>query len=218
MTVDVRIEPAPSRWERTARRTLDVVGAASALLVGGLLLLAIALWIRLDSPGPALLRQQRVGRGGRPFTFYKFRSMRVDNDDRAHRDLIAAELRGEDTSDGGSTKIKDDPRVTRVGRLLRRTSVDELPQLINILRGDMALVGPRPCLVWEADLFPPEYAERFSVRPGLTGLWQVSGRSAVGTREMLQFDVEYVRGRRLSRDLAILLATIPSMLRGDGAR
>jgi lipopolysaccharide/colanic/teichoic acid biosynthesis glycosyltransferase len=218
MTVDVRIEPAASRWERTARRTLDVVGAASALLVGGLLLLAIALWIRLDSPGPALLRQQRVGRGGRPFTFYKFRSMRVDNDDRAHRDLIAAELRGEDTSDGGSTKIKDDPRVTRVGRLLRRTSVDELPQLINILRGDMALVGPRPCLVWEADLFPPEYAERFSVRPGLTGLWQVSGRSAVGTREMLQFDVEYVRGRRLSRDLAILLATIPSMLRGDGAR
>ena len=126
-----------------------------------------------------------------------------------HRTLIAAELRGEGTSVGGSTKVKDDVRITRSGRFLRRTSLDELPQLINILRGDMAIVGPRPCLTWEADLFPAEFAKRFAVRPGLTGLWQVSGRSTVGTLDMLRLDLEYVRGRRLTWDLAILLATIP---------
>ena len=218
MAVAVHISlPAPW-WERATRRTVDVVASALVLLLGAPLLLAIGVWIRLDSPGPALLRQQRVGLGGHPFTLYKFRSMRVGNDDRAHRTLIAAELNGEDTSEGGSTKVKDDPRVTRAGHLLRRTSLDELPQLINILRGDMTLVGPRPCLVWEADMFPPEFALRFAVRPGLTGLWQVSGRSTIGTREMLRLDLEYVRARRLRGDLVILLATIPSMLRGDGAR
>jgi lipopolysaccharide/colanic/teichoic acid biosynthesis glycosyltransferase len=218
MTVDVHTSPPAPWWERTVRRSIDLVGSALGLLVGFPVLLAIALWVRLDSPGPALLRQKRVGLNGRTFTFYKFRSMRVGNDDQVHRNLIAAELRGEGTFDGGSTKVKDDSRITRAGRFLRRTSLDELPQLINILRGDMALVGPRPCLAWEADMFSPEFAERFAVRPGLTGLWQVSGRSTVGTLEMLRLDVEYVRSRRLSRDLLILLATIPSMLRGDGAR
>jgi lipopolysaccharide/colanic/teichoic acid biosynthesis glycosyltransferase len=217
MTDNVRTSPS-SPWQAAIRRIFDVVGSVLALIVGAPVLLAIGLWIRFDSPGPTLLRQQRVGLGGRPFTFYKFRSMRVGNDDRLHRNLIAAELRGEDTSHGGSTKVEDDPRVTRAGSFLRRTSLDELPQLINILRGDMAFVGPRPCLVWEAEMFPPEFAERFAVRPGLTGLWQVSGRSTLGTLEMLRLDLEYVRGRRLSRDLTILLATLPALLRRDGAR
>jgi lipopolysaccharide/colanic/teichoic acid biosynthesis glycosyltransferase len=201
-----------------AGRTLDLVGATVALLVLLPLLLALALWVRLDSPGPALFRQERLGLGRRPFQTYKFRTMRLGQDDAAHRRLIEAELRGEDTACEGSTKLPDDPRVSRAGRFLRRTSFDELPQLLNVLRGDMSLVGPRPCLAWEAELFPDQYAERFSVRPGITGLWQVSGRSTVGTLDMLRLDLVYVRTRRFSRDLRILLVTIPSMLRGDGAR
>jgi len=144
--------------------------------------------------------------------------MRNGAPDDAHRRLIEAELRGEDTCCDGSCKLAGDPRITRSGAFLRRTSLDELPQLINVLRGEMSLVGPRPCLPWEADLFPPEFADRFTVRPGLTGLWQVSARSTVGTLDMLRMDVAYVRGRRLSVDLRILLATIPSLLRGGGAR
>ena len=144
--------------------------------------------------------------------------MRVGGDDLAHRRLIEAELRGEDTAEGGSTKLPDDDRVTRSGHFLRRTSLDELPQLINVLRGDMSLVGPRPCLPWEADLFPAAFAERFRVRPGLTGLWQVTGRSTVGTLDMLRADLEYLRQRRLTLDVGILIRTVPSLLRGDGAR
>jgi lipopolysaccharide/colanic/teichoic acid biosynthesis glycosyltransferase len=209
---------AAVRWERVARRSVDIVLAGLAALVLAPLLLVVAVAIRLDSPGPALFRQPRIGVDRRPFTLYKFRSMRVGGDDAALRRLIAAELRGEDTSAAGSWKIDADPRVTRVGRLLRRTSLDELPQLLNVLRGQMSLVGPRPCLDWEMTMFPPEYADRFTVRPGLTGLWQINGRSTVGTLDMLRMDVEYVHRRNLVLDMRILLATVPSMLRGDGAR
>jgi lipopolysaccharide/colanic/teichoic acid biosynthesis glycosyltransferase len=205
-------------WERTVLRTLDITASGLALLIMAPTLLALALWIRLDSPGPALLRQERVGHGGRTFPFYKFRSMHIGGDDRAHRALIAAELRGEVVSTEGSTKLQNDPRVTRAGSFLRRTSLDEVPQLLNVLRGDMTLVGPRPCLSWEAEMFPPEYAGRFSVRPGLTGLWQVGSRSTVGTLEMLEMDMEYVRTRNLRLDIRLLLGTVPSLLRGGGAR
>jgi lipopolysaccharide/colanic/teichoic acid biosynthesis glycosyltransferase len=218
MTVELPpARPAP-RWERVARRSLDILGASVALLVTGPFLLALALWIRLDSSGPALLRQERVGLRGRTFTLFKFRSMRVGGDDRAHRELIAAELRGEVVAAGGSTKLARDARITRAGRFLRKTSLDEVPQLLNVLRGDMSLVGPRPCLPWEAEMFPAEFAARFAVRPGLTGLWQVTARSTVGTLDMLELDVDYVRTRRLRLDLWILIFTIPSLLRGGGAR
>jgi len=210
-----RSEPT---WERAARRLIDVVGSAVLLFLTAPVMLVFAGWIRLDSPGPVLHRQQRVGRGRRPFTFYKFRSMVVGGDDAAHRALIAAELRGEDTSQDGSTKIGKDPRITRAGRFLRTTSLDELPQLFNVLRGDMSMVGPRPCLEWEADMFPTRFAARFDVKPGLTGLWQVRGRSTLGTLEMLELDVEYVRRRGLRLDLDILGATLPTLLRSDGAR
>ena len=191
----------------------------TALLLLALPMLAIVVIIRLGSPGPALFTQRRVGLGGRPFTMYKFRTMRVGSSDVAHRDLIARELRGEDTSVAGSWKIDSDPRLTRFGGVLRRTSLDELPQLINVVQGQMALVGPRPCLDWEAEMFPAEFALRFAVRPGLTGLWQINGRSTMGTLEMLQLDVIYVRGWGFWRDLKILLLTVPSVLRRhDGAR
>jgi lipopolysaccharide/colanic/teichoic acid biosynthesis glycosyltransferase len=208
----------PARWEPIARRAVDLAVVVVALLVLMIPMLLIAMAIRLGSPGPAFYRQQRIGRGGRPFTMYKFRTMRVGGSDAQHRELIARELRGEDTSVNGSWKIDCDPRVTRVGSFLRRTSIDELPQLINVLRGQMSLVGPRPCLDWEAEMFPPRFAERFDVPPGLTGLWQVSGRSTMGTLEMLELDLAYVRGWSFWSDLGILLRTVPALLRGHGAR
>jgi lipopolysaccharide/colanic/teichoic acid biosynthesis glycosyltransferase len=144
--------------------------------------------------------------------------MRVGGDDTALREMIARELRGEDTSSRGSRKLDGDSRITRVGGFLRRTSLDELPQLINVLRGDMTLVGPRPCLEWEAEMFPSEFDERLAVRPGLTGLWQVSVRSTMGTLDMLRLDVCYVSRQTLRGDIAILARTVPALLRGDGAR
>jgi lipopolysaccharide/colanic/teichoic acid biosynthesis glycosyltransferase len=181
-------------------------------------MIVIAAVIRLTSPGPALFRQSRVGLARQPFSLYKFRTMRVGGDDAALREMITRELRGEDTSVGGSQKLDGDSRITRFGSFLRRTSLDELPQLFNVLLGDMGLVGPRPCLEWEAEMFPREFDERFGVRPGMTGLWQVSGRSNMGTLDMLRLDVYYVRHRTLSRDVGILTRTIPVVLRGDGAR
>jgi lipopolysaccharide/colanic/teichoic acid biosynthesis glycosyltransferase len=165
-----------------------------------------------------LFRQQRVGLGGRPFTMYKFRTMRTGVGDEMLRELIAAELRGEDTSVNGSYKLDGDPRVTKVGAMLRKTSLDELPQLINVVLGHMSLVGPRPCLEWEARMFPAEFRPRFSVRPGLTGLWQVSGRSTVSTLDMLHLDLAYVRTRNLVGDLSLLLRTVPALLKDSGAR
>ncbi|NEK59057.1 sugar transferase [Geodermatophilus sabuli] len=218
MIVETTAVGHPPRWEGRVRRVLDLVLALLGLVVLSPLLVVLALWVRLDSPGPALLRQERVGLSRRPFTAYKFRSMVVGGDDGAHRALIAAELRGEDTARNGSTKLDADPRVTRSGHFLRRTSLDELPQLFNVVRGDMTLVGPRPCLPWEAELFPAEFDARFSVPPGLTGLWQVTARSAVGTLDMLALDLAYVRDRGLARDLKILLLTVPALLRGGGAR
>jgi lipopolysaccharide/colanic/teichoic acid biosynthesis glycosyltransferase len=205
-------------WERVVRRTADILIAAIALVVLSPLMAIIAVAIRSTSPGPALLIQRRVGLARQPFSLYKFRTMQVGTDDTALRQMIARELRGEDASSGGSWKLDGDSRITKFGSCLRRTSLDELPQLINVLCGNMTVVGPRPCLEWEAEMFPSEFDERFNVRPGLTGLWQVSGRSTVGTLDMLRLDVYYVRHQTLRGDLAILARTVPALLRGDGAR
>jgi lipopolysaccharide/colanic/teichoic acid biosynthesis glycosyltransferase len=192
--------------------------AASAVILLAPLMLAIAIAIKMSSPGPVLFRQRRIGRDLKPFQFYKFRTMRVGVDDTVLRVQIARELRGEDTSTGGSWKLAQDNRITPIGTFLRRHSLDELPQLFNVLLGQMALVGPRPCLEWEAEMFVPEFAERFAVRPGLTGLWQVSGRSTMGTREMLLLDVHYARHRTFRGDIRIITKTLPVVLRTDGAR
>jgi lipopolysaccharide/colanic/teichoic acid biosynthesis glycosyltransferase len=180
-------------------------------------MLLIAATVKWSSPGPVLFRQQRIGLDLEPFLLYKFRTMQVGTDESVLRDQIGREMRGEDTSSGGSWKIADD-RITPVGAFLRRWSLDELPQLVNVLLGDMGLVGPRPCLDWEAQMFTREFGERFAVRPGLTGLWQVSGRSTMGTREMLCLDVKYVRHRTVLGDVGILARTLPAVLRVDGAR
>lgn len=199
-------------------RVLDLLIALVLLILLGVLMLVLAAAVRLESRGPALFRQRRVGRGGRPFTMLKFRTMSVGVDDGGLRDLINRELRGEDTVVDGSSKLAGDSRITAFGSFLRRSSLDELPQLFNVVRGDMALVGPRPCLEWEAELFPEEFLPRFGVRPGLTGLWQVSGRSRLGTLDMLRLDLEYVRRRSLRVDLVILVRTVPALLGGNGAR
>jgi lipopolysaccharide/colanic/teichoic acid biosynthesis glycosyltransferase len=205
-------------WESVLRRAIDLTLALVGLIVLVVPMIVIGLLIRVTSPGPALFRQRRVGLAGRTFTMYKFRTMRDGVSDEMLRELISAELRGEDTSSNGSYKLDHDPRVTKIGTLLRKTSLDELPQLINVVLGDMALVGPRPCLDWEARMFPEEFRPRFLVRPGLTGLWQVSGRSAMGTLEMLHLDLTYVRTRSLVGDLSILARTLPSMIKDHTAR
>lgn len=205
-------------WESGLSRATDALIAGLALILLSPVMLVISAAIRATSRGPALFRQDRVGRDRRPFTCYKFRTMRAGCDDAALRDLMARQLRGEDTSSHGSWKIDSDERVTRVGSFLRRTSLDELPQLCNVLLGDMSLVGPRPMLDWQVEAFPREFDDRFNTRPGITGLWQVSGRSTLGTLDMLRLDVSYVRQRSLLFDLKILARTVPVVLRGDGAR
>jgi lipopolysaccharide/colanic/teichoic acid biosynthesis glycosyltransferase len=199
------------------RRAADVLVCSILLVLFVVPMVLIAVAVRLEDRGPALFRQERVGLGGGRFTLFKFRTMFRGGDDGRLRDLIARELRGENTVENGSSKLNNDRRITRTGAFLRKTSLDELPQLLNVLRGDMTLVGPRPCLDWEADMFPAEFEPRFSVPPGLTGLWQVSGRSALGTLEMLKLDVRYVRTRSLRTDVNILLRTVPALLR-SGAR
>jgi len=212
----------PQAVERDAadrlRRTADVVVSSLLLILFLVPMLLIAIAVHLEDKGPAFFRQERVGLGGGRFTLFKFRTMFRGGDDRELRELIARELRGEDTVENGSSKLNNDSRVTRTGAFLRKTSLDELPQLLNVLRGDMTLVGPRPCLSWEAEMFPEEFEPRFSVPPGLTGLWQVSGRSTLGTLDMLRLDVRYVESRSLRSDADILLRTVPALLRSNGAR
>jgi lipopolysaccharide/colanic/teichoic acid biosynthesis glycosyltransferase len=212
-TVGPRTHPAAD----FTRRTVDLLGALLLLVLLSVPMLITAAAVRLDG-GPVLFRQRRVGRDRSPFQMVKFRTMTVGADDTTLRELVARELRGEDTTVDGSSKINNDSRITTVGAFLRRTSLDELPQLINVVLGDMSLVGPRPCLDWEAQMFPARYQSRFDVRPGITGLWQVSGRSTLGTLDMLQLDTDYVRDRTLRSDAYILLKTVPVVLRQDGAR
>lgn len=198
-----------------AKTAFDVILAGIALLAVSPLMIIIALAIRITSPGPALFRQTRVGYLGAPFVMFKFRTMYEENDDAIHRDYVTKLLKGDEVPyevEKGFYKLSDDPRVTPVGAFLRRASLDELPQLFNVLLGTMSLVGPRPALPWEAELFKPEYAVRFSVKPGITGLWQVSGRSKLPVLQALKLDVEYVERRSLALDLRILLKTIPAVL------
>jgi lipopolysaccharide/colanic/teichoic acid biosynthesis glycosyltransferase len=212
--------PVPAgRWDTypAAKRVLDCVVAACALVVLSPLMVVVAVLVRATSPGPVLFRQIRVGRGRAEFEMLKFRTMRHGCDDAVHRDYVTKLLRDDAEPEQGLYKLGSDLRVTPLGRVLRRLSIDELPQLLNVLRGDMSLVGPRPALPFEAELFPDWAAERYAVPPGLTGLWQVSGRNRLTMLQGLDLDVAYVGRRSLVTDLAILVRTLPAVL-GRGAR
>lgn len=205
---------------RLAKRLLDLSVALPCLILAAPLLLAVVVAIRLTTPGPALFRQVRVGRNRRPFELCKFRTMYTGCPDEVHREYVRKLLTDDQPPDGGRAgvfKLENDDRITPVGRLLRRTSIDELPQLINIIRGDMSLVGPRPALPWEAELFDAVFFGRFAVTPGLTGLWQVSGRNSLTMKQGLELDLEYVRRQSLAFDLWILVKTVPVVLSTHGA-
>jgi lipopolysaccharide/colanic/teichoic acid biosynthesis glycosyltransferase len=201
----------PGSWRR-GKRILDVVIAVLLLVLLSPLLLLIAVAVRCETRGPALFRQDRYGRGLWPFVVLKFRTMHDGVSPELHRRFIAQLATAGDDCGGGLKKLTRDPRVTRVGAFLRRTSLDELPQLINVARGEMSLVGPRPAVPYELVHYAPEHYARFDVRPGLTGLWQVSGRSEVGFLEMLDLDAEYARTNGPKLDAVIMMRTPAALL------
>jgi lipopolysaccharide/colanic/teichoic acid biosynthesis glycosyltransferase len=200
-----------------ARRGLDVSVAGAVLLLLSVPLVLIAIAIRIDSGGPSLFRQRRVGRDRRTFTMFKFRTMYRDADVAPHREYVHSLIDGRGEEGGDLYKLSVDERITKVGKVLRAWSLDELPQLINVLCGQMALVGPRPVIPYEVEVYPAAYLRRFKVKPGLTGLWQVSGRNERTYDEMVRFDIEYAETASLLLDLRILAKTMPVVLRRQGA-
>jgi len=216
----------PLRWSGILRRALDFVLALLVLAMLLPVLLVIGLLIRLDSPGPVLFRQRRLGRDLRPFTLHKFRTMQDNADPAPHREYVRTLIGGDRRSPQHVEsrpakpelyKLAVDGRVTRVGRVLRRLSLDELPQLWNVIRGHMSLVGPRPVIAYEVEHYPGWYGGRFAVKPGMTGLWQVSGRNERTYEEMVRFDLEYVRRDSLGLYLVILVKTPRVVFRRQGA-
>lgn len=208
----LRLRVAPEDRRLLVKRAIDLTGAVLGVLALSPLLLLTALAIKLTSHGPVIFRQQRYGLNRRLFTIYKFRTMGRDAEERQHA------LEAHNEADGPVFKIRDDPRMTPLGRLLRRTSVDELPQLFNVILGNMSLVGPRPLPMRDVERFSGSWLmRRFSVLPGITGPWQVSGRSALGFDDWVRLDLDYIDGWSLRRDWMLLAATIPAVLRGHGA-
>ena len=205
---------APDRpGYRLAKRALDVTAGTLGLVLTAPVMLGLAAAIKLESPGPALFRQQRVGLGGRPFLLYKFRSMHAAADEEQHRRYVAR-LLAESQASRTWVPIEQDARVTRIGHLLRRSHLDELPQLLNIVRGEMSLVGPRPPIPYEVELYQPWHLRRLSVVPGLTGLWQVEGWGRLTFDEGVTLDLAYIERRSMWLDLKILFRTVWQILAG----
>jgi lipopolysaccharide/colanic/teichoic acid biosynthesis glycosyltransferase len=203
-----RAERRARRSSAVSERALDLALAVLLLILFAPLMVLVATLVKLNSRGPVLFRQDRLGRRMSSFRVIKFRTMRTGVSSDIHQRYIAGLTSGwAGPGAGGLRKLTNDPRVTSVGRLLRRLSIDELPQLFNVLRGEMSLVGPRPALAYELEHYSPDHFERFTVRPGVTGLWQVSGRSRLGFQEMLDLDAEYARTATLLGDLRILVRT-----------
>jgi lipopolysaccharide/colanic/teichoic acid biosynthesis glycosyltransferase len=218
---DEEREASSSPLTLKAYRCLDLAIATLAVIVFLPILLLASLAIRLEGGGPAIFRQQRLGRHKRLFTVHKFRTMRLEADPEIHREYVEDLIHGSERShcDGEGRnlyKLVDDVRVTRVGRLLRKTSLDELPQLYDVLLGHMSIVGPRPVIPYEAELYPPNYDRRFALKPGLTGLWQVNGRNERTYREMVELDVAWVERHSLALYLSILIRTPWVLLRRRG--
>jgi lipopolysaccharide/colanic/teichoic acid biosynthesis glycosyltransferase len=229
LTIDMMYPELTERDEarmvpRLVKRAMDIGGSSLALLFLAPLLIAIAATVRLSSPGPVLFRQERVGWYGVPFVLFKFRSMQAFCDSQPHQEFVKRFIAGSAdrvaTEQNGHAvyKLTEDPRVTRVGRILRRTSFDELPQLLNVLRGEMSLVGPRPPIPYEIEAYGAWHRRRLlEVKPGITGLWQVNGRSRVCFDDMVRLDLRYARGWSVWLDLKILLRTPRAVLFGNGA-
>lgn len=210
--------------ERFVKRSFDIIIAAAAIAVLSPLWLIISILVKLDSPGAVFFKQERVGMDGRVFLCYKFRTMRAGADERIHREAYRKNIEGLKEANTGDDekplfgKVKNDPRITRVGNLLRRSSLDELPQFLNVLRGEMSVVGARPPIPYEVEEYDVAHRRRLDMKPGITGLWQVSGRSRLSFEEMVRIDLYYIENWSLWLDLKIILLTLPAILRGDGAR
>jgi exopolysaccharide biosynthesis polyprenyl glycosylphosphotransferase len=210
--------------ERFTKRLFDILISAVLIVILSPVWLLISLLIKLDSRGAILFKQERVGMDGRKFLCYKFRTMRFDADEQLHREAYRKNIKGATEANAGDSekpvfgKVKNDPRVTRVGRLLRRASLDELPQFLNVLIGDMSVVGARPPIPYEVEDYDIRHRKRLDMKPGITGLWQVSGRNRLTFEEMVQIDLYYIENWSLWLDLKIILLTLPAVLRGDGAR
>ncbi|MGD0008664.1 MAG: sugar transferase [Terriglobia bacterium] len=216
-------EDETKKAARLIKRAIDIAGSLAALILLSPLLLAVAIAIKLTSKGPTLFKQTRVGQYGARFTFLKFRSMYFRNDPQIHQDYVTRLISGKDDgapgdANGGVYKIKDDPRVTPVGKFLRKSSLDELPQFINVLKGEMSLVGPRPPIPYEVEAYDIWHRRRLlEVKPGITGLWQVNGRSKLNFEDMVRLDLKYARTWSLRLDFKILLGTPRAVFFGDGA-
>ena len=219
-------ELSPSRnIEDVVKRAFDIVFSVLLIIAASPLMLVTAIAIEFTSSGPIIFRQARLGKGGVPFMFYKFRSMHCNADDQIHREFVSSLIKGEheliNQQDAADPlfKLKADPRITSVGKIIRQTSIDELPQLFNVLKGDMSLVGPRPPLPYEAVEYQSWHLRRIlEIRPGITGLWQVEGRSKVSFDEMVRMDLRYIKNRSLYYDLKLLFRTIKVVIWRDGAK
>lgn len=221
---DLEKRQKSNRLGRATKRLIDVMGSLGLLVLLSPVFLAIAIAVRLSSRGPILFRQQRIGEHGTPFTFFKFRSMFVNNDASQHKEYVQKLIAGradKQRTEGASEgvfKLTNDPRITRVGNFLRRTSLDELPQFYNVLRGDMSLVGPRPPVAYEVEAYATWHRRRLlEAKPGITGLWQVQGRSRVGFDDMVRLDLRYARNCSPWLDLKILMRTPKAVIAGNGA-
>jgi lipopolysaccharide/colanic/teichoic acid biosynthesis glycosyltransferase len=208
--------PAGRPGYDAVKRLLDIAVAGAALVLLSPIWVAIGILIRVTSPGPALYRATVIGKDGRPFTYFKFRSM-IAGDDRHHKEWLRDFVTRDAPYREQIFKVERDPRVTPVGRILRRSSLDEVPQLINVLRGEMSIVGPRPPIPFEYALYDARARQRLAVKPGLTGLYQVTARSQVPFSRMLALDLEYIERRSLGLDVDLMLRTVGVMLTGRGA-
>jgi lipopolysaccharide/colanic/teichoic acid biosynthesis glycosyltransferase len=201
------------------KRVLDIALTLLALIPAGLVMLVAAAAIWVDSPGPIFFRQKRIGMNGCEFTLYKFRSMYHNVPSSIHQEAVARFISGQvlnNANSGMPYKLGNDTRITRVGKFIRKTSIDELPQLWNVLKGDMSLVGPRPPLAYEVDLYSPHDLMRLAGKPGLTGTWQVYGRGRVSFQEMVELDISYLETQSLLYDLKLMMLTLPVMISGRG--
>jgi exopolysaccharide biosynthesis polyprenyl glycosylphosphotransferase len=215
---DLQKEVIRKRWSRVLKRAMDVFGSLFAIILFSPVFLAIAIAVKLTSKGPIFFKQQRVGEYGARFTFLKFRSMYVNNSAEKHKEYVKKLIAGQAEKKEGTFKLTDDPRITPIGKWIRRTSLDELPQFFNVLHGDMSLVGPRPPLPYEVEAYDVWHRRRLlEAKPGITGLWQVNGRCRTRFDEMVRLDLQYARKQSLLLDVKILLRTPVAVLSGDGA-